>query len=66
MDFSLGLSKLHEHPLPDEDALLEYCTKRGLGTPRKYSDKKMANFCSNGLFREFEFTKRQFCKGRRP
>ena len=25
--FSLGLSKLHEHPLPD--ALLDDCTKRG-------------------------------------
>ena len=23
MDFSLGLPKLHEHPLPDEDALLD-------------------------------------------
>ena len=29
MDFSLGLSKLHEHPLLDEDALLDDCTKRG-------------------------------------
>ena len=30
MDFSLGLSKLHEHPLADEDTLLDDCTKRGL------------------------------------
>ena len=27
MDFSLGLSKLHEHPLPNEDVLLNDCMK---------------------------------------
>ena len=27
--FSLGLSKLHEHPLPDEDALLDGCKMHG-------------------------------------
>ena len=29
MDFSLGLPKLHEHPLPDEDALLDGCKMHG-------------------------------------
>ena len=29
MEFSVGLSKLHENPLSDEDALLNDCTKRG-------------------------------------
>ena len=29
MEFSVGLSKLHENPLTDEDALLNDCTKRG-------------------------------------
>ena len=29
MEFSVGLSKLHENPLSDEDALLNECTKRG-------------------------------------